>query len=60
VRDGRLVHVKPTAAGSRVLDQSRTRRTAYLAKRLSNLDGAELRILDSASAILERLLEDAP
>ena len=57
--DGRLVRVHVTNAGRRVLEQSRTRRNAYLAKRLAGLDPAELRILDEAARILLRLVEES-
>jgi DNA-binding MarR family transcriptional regulator len=57
-RDGRLVRVHVTNAGKRVLELSRTRRNAYLAKRLAALGSDELRILDEASAILLRLVEE--
>lgn len=56
--DGRLVRVHVTHAGKRVLDQSRTRRNAYLAKRLETLDIEELRTLDKAATLLLRLVED--
>jgi DNA-binding MarR family transcriptional regulator len=58
--DGRLVRVHVTNAGKRVLEQSRTRRNAYLAKRLGALTSAELRILDEAATILLRLVEERP
>ena len=56
--DGRLVRVHITHAGKRVLEQSRTRRNAYLAKRLGALTSDELRILDEAATILLRLVEE--
>jgi DNA-binding MarR family transcriptional regulator len=56
--DGRLVRVHVTQAGKRVLERSRTRRNAYLAKRLGTLSGDDLRILDAASEILRRLVEE--
>jgi DNA-binding MarR family transcriptional regulator len=59
-RDGRVVRVQATPAGIRALDESRTRRTAYLAKRLNSLGTVELRTLDAAAGILERLLEESP
>src|SRR5487761_318488 len=58
--DGRLVRVHVTNAGKRVLEQSRTRRNAYLAKRLGTLTSAELRTLDEAATILLRLVEERP
>jgi DNA-binding MarR family transcriptional regulator len=58
--DGRLVRVHITNAGKRVLEQSRTRRNAYLAKRLGALSSDELRILDEAATILLRMVEERP
>lgn len=58
--DGRLVRVHITQAGKRVLEGSRTRRNAYLARRLGALDSDELGILDSAATILLRLVEKEP
>lgn len=56
--DGRLVRVHVTNTGKRVLEQSRTRRNAYLARRLGALTSAELRVLDEAATILLRLAEE--
>ena len=56
--DGRLVRVHIIYAGKRVLEQSRTRRNAYLARRLETLDSEELRTLDEAAALLLRLVEE--
>ena len=58
--DGRLVRVHITNTGKRVLKQSRTRRNAYLAKRLGALTSDELRILDEAATILLRMVEERP
>ncbi len=57
-RDGRLVRVHITQAGRRILEQSRTRRNAFLAKRLRGLSGDELHVLEEASRILLRLVEE--
>jgi DNA-binding MarR family transcriptional regulator len=56
--DGRLVRVHITQAGKRVLQRSRTRRNAYLTKRLGSLSVDELRTLDEAATILLRLVEE--
>ena len=56
--DGRLVHIRLTGAGDRVLERSRNQRTAWLARRLRRLSPDELATLDSAAGILERLLEE--
>lgn len=58
--DGRLVRVRLTASANRVLEASRTRRTAYLAQRLRRLEAGELATLEKAATILERLLEEGP
>jgi DNA-binding MarR family transcriptional regulator len=57
-KDGRLVRVQITEAGRRVLERSRTRRNAYLAKQLRTLNADELHILDEAATILLRLVEE--
>jgi DNA-binding MarR family transcriptional regulator len=57
-RDGRVVRVHITHVGARVLERSRTRRNAYLAKRLAAISSEELRILDDAATILLRLVEE--
>jgi DNA-binding MarR family transcriptional regulator len=51
---GRLVAV--SAEGETVLRRLRSRKNAYLAERLAELDAGELETLDEAAAILERLI----
>ena len=55
--DGRVKRVEITGDGRRRLQRSRTRKTAYLTKRLASLDDAEAKTLSEALAALERLLE---
>lgn len=55
--DGRSCHVVATAAGSAHLREVRSRKDAYLAHRIADLDDADRRTLDRAAVILERLLE---
>jgi DNA-binding MarR family transcriptional regulator len=55
--DGRVSHVSVTADGSRTLQISRTRKTAYLARRLTTLSDADAAALAEALSVLERLLE---
>lgn len=56
--DRRVVRLEASAEGRRVLRALRTRKTAYLAKRIERLDAEERATLEHASAILERLLEE--
>jgi DNA-binding MarR family transcriptional regulator len=56
--DRRVVRVSTTAAGRRLLDDSRRRRTAYLAARIAQLDDAERAALAAAVDVIEKLLED--
>jgi DNA-binding MarR family transcriptional regulator len=56
--DRRVSRVAVTPRGRLRLLRSRTRKTAYLAGRMERLDERELRVLDEAADILERLLED--
>lgn len=55
--DGRVVWVKVTAEGRRLLELSRRRKEAYLARALGSLAPRELDTLADAAAILERLTE---
>ena len=56
--DGRAWLVAATRDGHELLKRLRTRKTAYLAKRLDRLDADEVATLDEAAAILERLLDE--
>jgi DNA-binding MarR family transcriptional regulator len=53
--DGRVAWVNATPEGRRLLDRSRGRKEAYLAKALRDLDAHELETLEEAAAILEGL-----
>ncbi len=55
--DGRSFTVAATPQGNALLRKLRTRKNAYLARRLRNLDDADLATLERAAEILERLLE---
>jgi DNA-binding MarR family transcriptional regulator len=55
--DGRASLVAATASGRALLRRLRTRKTAYLARRLRDLDPDEVETLERAAAILERLLD---
>ena len=57
--DGRVAWVNVTPDGRRLLERSRRRKEAYLAKALRSLEPEELRTLEVAAEILERLT-DAP
>ena len=56
--DGRASLVATTAAGRALLRRLRTRKNAYLAKRLRGLDPDEVETLERAATILERLLDE--
>jgi DNA-binding MarR family transcriptional regulator len=55
--DGRSFTVSATAEGQTLMNKLRTRKTAYMARRLRELDDEDLATLDRAAAILEDLLE---
>jgi DNA-binding MarR family transcriptional regulator len=57
--DRRSFVVALTPAGRELLARMRTRKDAYLARRLRDLDADERATLDRAAAILERVLEGA-
>jgi len=56
--DRRIARVSLTGEGRRTLRRTRTRKTAYLAKRLRQLDEPQLAVLVEALPVLERLLEE--
>ena len=55
--DGRSFIVAVTPEGRALLGKLRTRKNAYLARRLRHLDEADLATLDRAAEILESVLE---
>jgi DNA-binding MarR family transcriptional regulator len=58
--DGRVAWVAVTPEGRKLLDRSRGRKEAYLAKALRGLDAHELETLEAAAAILEDLTGGQP
>jgi DNA-binding MarR family transcriptional regulator len=58
--DGRVAWVAVTPEGRKLLDRSRGRKEAYLAKALRGLDAHELETLEEAAAILEDLTGGQP
>ena len=55
--DGRVTWVTVTTEGRRLLERSRRRKEAYLAKSLRALEAEELRTLEAAAGIIERLTD---
>jgi DNA-binding MarR family transcriptional regulator len=55
--DGRVSLVSASSAGRALLRRLRTRKDAYLARRLGDLEAADAETLERAAAVLERLLE---
>jgi DNA-binding MarR family transcriptional regulator len=55
--DARSSLLSVTGAGRATAERMRGRKNAYLAKRLRELDGADLAALEHAADVLERLLE---
>src|SRR6266571_2029876 len=58
--DRRVVRLTLTSDWTRLLERSRSRKTAFLAKRLGHLERSERETLARAAALLDRLLEDEP
>jgi DNA-binding MarR family transcriptional regulator len=54
------VRVEITSAGRKLLARNRSRKTAYLAKRLRALSPDDAATLHRATEILDRLLEPHP
>jgi DNA-binding MarR family transcriptional regulator len=57
--DGRSVLVHATAKAKRVMEQGRSRRVAFLARKLHELDPEALAALDRSSDELHRIYEDS-
>ena len=56
-KDRRVARVRLTVAGHRLLEQSRTRKNAFLASRIRTLPTEDREVLARAAELLERLLE---
>lgn len=54
-QDGRVVRIRATPKGRRVLQAARARRVRKLAQRLATLDRESVATLDEAADLLERL-----
>ena len=58
--DGRVIWVRVSPAGAKLLERSRRRKEAYLSRALGRLEPHEVRTLEEAAGILERLTEPSP
>jgi DNA-binding MarR family transcriptional regulator len=56
--DRRVARISTSAEGRDLLRRLRTRKTAYLARRLERLEPEERETLEKAAGLLEGLLED--
>lgn len=56
--DRRVAHVSVTVSGRRLLDRSRSRKTAYLFARMRGLTEEERAVVERALPLLERLVGD--
>jgi DNA-binding MarR family transcriptional regulator len=56
--DRRIARVRITPEGAATLKRGRSRKNAYLARRLEGLDEEEMRTLERAAALLERMTQD--
>src|SRR5918999_3140676 len=56
--DRRVARVRLTATGARFVARSRSRKNAYLARRMRSLDPEDVRKLEDALPVLEKLLEE--
>jgi DNA-binding MarR family transcriptional regulator len=57
--DRRISRIALTSKGKRFIEKNRSRKTAYLARGLSNLEPRERAILNEALDVLDRLLKEA-
>jgi DNA-binding MarR family transcriptional regulator len=58
LRDRRVARVQVTDAGHRFAERSRSRGSAYLARRLRTLSESDRAVVEAALPVLERLLDD--
>jgi DNA-binding MarR family transcriptional regulator len=58
--DGRVAWVRLTPEGRKLLERSRGRKEAYLARALRELDPKDVATLEDATEILERITEGRP
>jgi DNA-binding MarR family transcriptional regulator len=58
VSDRRIARLSLTPAGRRLIERSRSRRTAYLAARLRELTDEERDTIERAALLLERMVGD--
>jgi DNA-binding MarR family transcriptional regulator len=56
--DGRSSLVAPTPAAIELMAELRTRKTAYLARRLEELSAEDRAVLEQAAEVLERMLDE--
>jgi len=56
--DRRIARVPITAAGRKLLERNRSRKTAYLASRMRGLSPEEREVLERAAGLLERMTAD--
>lgn len=56
--DRRVSHIRITKEGRALVKKLRSRKNAYLSRRLRDLDDDELEVLERATSILERILEE--
>jgi DNA-binding MarR family transcriptional regulator len=56
--DRRVARVQVTADGRRLVERNRSRKNAYLARRLGQLTAEEVAVIEQAVALLERVVED--
>jgi DNA-binding MarR family transcriptional regulator len=56
--DRRISRIALTSKGKRFIEKNRSRKTAYLARGLSNLEPGERDILNEALDVLDRLLKE--
>jgi DNA-binding MarR family transcriptional regulator len=58
--DRRVTWVRPSSQGRRLIERVRSRKNAYLARRLRGLAPADREVLERAVHILEGMIEETP
>jgi DNA-binding MarR family transcriptional regulator len=59
LNDRRVARIALTAKGKRFIEQNRSRKNAYLARAMSTLAPEELKVLNDALDVLDRLMKES-
>jgi DNA-binding MarR family transcriptional regulator len=58
-QDRRSFRVELTASGHRLIERNRKQKNAYLARQISKLSEEDVRVLDRAAGVIERMVDES-